>query len=223
MTIISGETGSGKSTQSVQFVLDDLYSRGLGSAANIVVTQPRRISALGLADRVSEERCSPVGQEIGYTIRGESRSSIRTKITFVTTGVLLRRLQVSGGRIEDVVASLADVSHVVLDEVHERSLDTDFLLTILRDVLRQRRDLKLILMSATLDSSTFSDYFVREGLTVGAVSRSPAGRTRSKTFTSRTCCRPPVSASTRAAALLPTPAAPSPRRSRSWGAGSTTT
>ncbi len=175
VTIISGETGSGKSTQSVQFLLDDLYSRGLGHAANIVVTQPRRISALGLADRVSEERCSLPGQEVGYTIRGESKTSAKTKITFVTTGVLLRRLQVSGGRTEHVVASLADVSHVVVDEVHERSLDTDFLLTILRDALRQRRDLKLILMSATLDSSTFKDYFVRDGLEVGMVEI--AGRT----------------------------------------------
>jgi len=178
VTIISGETGSGKSTQSVQFILDDLYSKALGNSANIIVTQPRRISALGLADRVSEERCSQVGQEVGYTIRGENKTSPRTKITFVTTGVLLRRLQTSGGRTADVVASLADVSHVVLDEVHERSLDTDFLLSILRDVLLQRRDLKLILMSATLDSTTFKDYFTAnrsEYLTVGMVEIS--GRT----------------------------------------------
>lgn len=171
VTIISGETGSGKSTQSVQFILDDLYNRGLGLGANIVVTQPRRISALGLADRVSDERCSTVGQEVGYTIRGESKTSRNTRITFVTTGVLLRRLQTSGGRVEDVVASLADVSHVVVDEVHERSLDTDFLLSIIRDVLYVRRDLKLILMSATLDASSFSDYFTADnkGVTVGLV------------------------------------------------------
>ena len=175
VTIISGETGSGKSTQAVQFVLDDLYSKGLGNVANIIVTQPRRISALGLADRVSEERCSQVGQEVGYTIRGESRTSSNTRITFVTAGVLLRRLQVSGGHTDDVVAAVANVSHVVIDEVHERSLDTDFLLSILRDVLRKRRDLKLILMSATLDSSTFENYFVCEGLKVGMVEI--AGRT----------------------------------------------
>lgn len=175
ITIISGETGSGKSTQSVQFVLDDLYKRGYGNCANIIVTQPRRISALGLAERVSDERCSQVGQEVGYSIRGESKTSVKTKITFVTTGVLLRRLQTSGGRINDVVASLADVSHVVIDEVHERSLDTDFLLSILRDVLRKRKDLKLILMSATLDSATFADYFKVDGLSVGMVEI--AGRT----------------------------------------------
>ncbi|KXX76518.1 putative ATP-dependent RNA helicase ucp12 [Madurella mycetomatis] len=177
VTIISGETGSGKSTQSVQFILDDLYNRGLGNGANIIVTQPRRISALGLADRVAEERCVQVGHEVGYSIRGESKTSPSTKITFVTTGVLLRRLQTSGGRVEDVVASLADVSHVVVDEVHERSLDTDFLLSIIRDVLYKRKDLKLILMSATLDAASFRDYFVaeRQNATVGMVEIS--GRT----------------------------------------------
>ncbi|KAH8891383.1 P-loop containing nucleoside triphosphate hydrolase protein [Thozetella sp. PMI_491] len=177
VTIISGETGSGKSTQSVQFILDDLYKQGIGNAANIIVTQPRRISALGLADRVSDERCSQVGQEVGYSIRGENKTSNQTKITFVTTGVLLRRLQTSGGKTEDVVASLANVSHVVIDEVHERSLDTDFLLSILRDVLYRRKDLKLILMSATLDAATFKDYFVadRKDVTVGLVEI--AGRT----------------------------------------------
>ncbi|KAF2651415.1 DEAD/DEAH box helicase-like protein [Lophiostoma macrostomum CBS 122681] len=158
--IISGETGSGKSTQSVQFVLDDLIQRHLGAVANIICTQPRRISALGLADRVSDERCSQVGDEVGYAIRGESKQKVgATKITFVTTGVLLRRLQTSGGSTDDVVAALADVSHVVVDEVHERSLDTDFLLVLLRDILRKRKDLKVILMSATLDADVFEAYF----------------------------------------------------------------
>jgi ATP-dependent RNA helicase DHX57 len=147
VTIISGETGSGKSTQSAQFILDDLYSKGLGDATKIICTQPRRISALGLADRVTEERCSSLGQEVGYIIRGESKTTPNTKITFVTTGVLLRRLQTSGGSTDDVVASLADISHVIIDEVHERSLDTDLILVLLRDVLRRRRSLKLILMS----------------------------------------------------------------------------
>ncbi|KAI9871701.1 MAG: hypothetical protein M1830_002596, partial [Pleopsidium flavum] len=160
VTIISGETGSGKSTQSVQFILDDMIQRKLGGAVNIICTQPRRISALGLADRVSEERCLPVGDEVGYTIRGESKQKAGiTKITFVTTGVLLRRLQTSGGSTDDVVAALADVSHVVVDEVHERSLDTDFLLVLLRDVLKRRKDLKVILMSATLDADVFDRYF----------------------------------------------------------------
>lgn len=160
VTIISGETGSGKSTQSVQFVLDDMIKRGLGEAANIICTQPRRISALGLADRVADERCARVGEEVGFAIRGESKQKPgTTKITFVTTGVLLRRLQTSGGKPQDVVDALADVSHVVIDEVHERSLDTDFLMVLLRDVLKIRKDLRLILMSATLDATFFEKYF----------------------------------------------------------------
>lgn len=160
VTVISGETGSGKSTQSVQFILDDLIKRTFGEQANIICTQPRRISALGLADRVADERCGRVGDDVGYAIRGESKQTQgTTKITFVTTGVLLRRLQTSGGSAEDVVKSLADVSHVVIDEVHERSLDTDFLLILMRDVLKKRKDLKLVLMSATLDAAVFERYF----------------------------------------------------------------
>ncbi len=169
VTIISGETGSGKSTQAVQFILDDMIQRQLGASANLICTQPRRISALGLADRVSDERCMVVGDEIGYAIRGESKNRPgHTRITFVTTGVLLRRLQTSGGRTDDVIAALADVSHVVIDEVHERSLDTDFLLVLLRDVLSKRRDLKVILMSATLDATVFEDYF-KQSSSVGKV------------------------------------------------------
>jgi len=160
VVIISGETGSGKSTQSVQFILDAMIEDQLGDVANIICTQPRRISALGLADRVSDERCGRVGQEVGYAIRGESKHIAGvTKITFCTTGVLLRRLQTSGGSAEDVVRSLADVSHVFIDEVHERSLDTDFLLALLRDVIKRRKDLKVILMSATLDADVFERYF----------------------------------------------------------------
>lgn len=163
VTIISGETGSGKSTQSVQFILDDMIQRQVGASANIICTQPRRISALGLADRVSDERCSIVGDEVGYAIRGEAKQKPGiTKITFVTTGVLLRRLQTSGGSKHDVVAALADVSHVVVDEVHERSLDTDFLLILLKDVMTSRRDLKVVLMSATLDAGVFERYFSSE-------------------------------------------------------------
>lgn len=169
VTIISGETGSGKSTQAVQFILDDMIQQKRGSAVKIICTQPRRISALGLADRVSDERCSPVGDEVGYAIRGESAQKPGiTKIIFVTTGVLLRRLQTSGGTTDDVVASLADVSHVFVDEVHERSLDVDFLLILLRTVLARRKDFKVILMSATLDANIFEQYF-NQASTVGRI------------------------------------------------------
>lgn len=160
VTIICGETGSGKSTQSVQFILDDMIQRQLGSAANIICTQPRRISAISLADRVSDERCSILGDEVGYVIKGESKQRQGvTKITFMTTGVLLRRLQASSNDIDGLSTTLSDVSHIVIDEVHERSLDTDFLLILLRSILAKRKDLKVILMSATLDAKIFEGYF----------------------------------------------------------------
>ncbi|KAK2740128.1 hypothetical protein FQN57_006243 [Myotisia sp. PD_48] len=172
VTIISGETGSGKSTQSVQFILDDMIRRDVGSEASIVCTQPRRISALGLADRVSAERCSAVGQEVGYSIRGDSKIDPRvTKITFMTTGVLLRRIQTGGANVAD---SLANLTHVLIDEVHERSLDTDFLLAVLKDAMKIRKDLKIILMSATIEADIFVNYF-SQGSPVGQVNIS--GRT----------------------------------------------
>ena len=155
VTLITGDTGSGKSTQSVQFVLDDAISNMKGSHTNIVCTQPRRVAALALSDRVSSERTSEEGDEIGYIIRGQSRISAKTKVTFMTTGVLLRRLQLSGTLPE----ALQGISHVFVDEVHERSLDTDFLLALLRDALRQVPRLKVILMSATVDADVFTRYF----------------------------------------------------------------
>ncbi|KAF3908610.1 hypothetical protein AA313_de0200867 [Arthrobotrys entomopaga] len=151
VTVISGETGSGKSTQCVQFVLDDFIERKIGTAARIICTQPRRISAIGLAERVSAERCGTIGGEVGYAIRGESKISSDTRITFMTTGVLLRRLHDGDG--------LLDVSHVFIDEVHERSLDSDFLLVLMKRLLKKRKDLKLVLMSATLNAQVFADYF----------------------------------------------------------------
>jgi HrpA-like RNA helicase len=164
VTIITGETGSGKSTQSVQFVLDDLIEKGLGEAANIICTQPRRISAIGLADRIAEERGSQVGDEVGYIIRGETRFRRgATKITFVTTGVLLRQLQTAGGSEADMDDALRDVSHVFIDEVHERAVDADFLLVILRDMLKRRKDLRVVLMSATIDPGLFEQYFYGVG------------------------------------------------------------
>ena len=170
VTVISGDTGSGKSTQTVQFVLDDMIQRCVGSSANIICTQPRRISALSLASRVSEERCSGIGDEVGYSVRGESkRVRGRTRILFVTTGVLLRRLQNAGGNLQEVASSVSDLSHIVIDEVHERSMDTDFLLTLLKEVVTNHVNLKLILMSATMDSQGFEDYFRETGVSVGRV------------------------------------------------------
>ena len=151
VTIVAGETGCGKTTQLPQFILDDAIARGEGARTNLICTQPRRISATSVASRVARERGEAIGKTVGYKIRLEAVTSSSTRILFVTTGVLLRRLA------EDPL--LAGVSHVVVDEVHERSLDSDFLLVLLRDVLPHRPSLRVVLMSATLNASAFSAYF----------------------------------------------------------------
>lgn len=153
VVLVTGETGSGKSTQVVQFVLDELLLEGEGSSANIICTQPRRISAMGLAQRVADERAVAVGSEVGYVIRGESKVGKLTRIRFVTAGVLLRMIQTRGKQ------SLEQVSHVVIDEVHERSLDSDYLLILIRRLCKVSKKIKVILMSATVDPDAFINYF----------------------------------------------------------------
>ncbi|GFH25552.1 uncharacterized protein HaLaN_23535, partial [Haematococcus lacustris] len=145
--VISGATGCGKSTQVPQYILEEAVASGQGAAVNIIVTQPRRISALGLAQRVAQERGEEVGETVGYSVRLDSRTSPRTRLLFCTTGILLRRL---------LSQPLLDgVSHVVLDEVHERSIEIDLLLLLLRDVM-------LVLMSATADAQLFAQYMQRD-------------------------------------------------------------
>ena len=131
VVLITGETGSGKSTQVVQFILDDVLV-GTRESCNILCTQPRRISAMGLAQRVAEERNSQVGQEVGYSIRGETKASKDTVIRFMTTGVLLRMIQFDPN-------ALSGVSHIVVDEVHERSIDCSFLLILLRRLTKKKK------------------------------------------------------------------------------------
>ncbi|KAF9391446.1 hypothetical protein CPB97_006549 [Podila verticillata] len=151
VVIVCGETGCGKTTQVPQFILDSWIQECVGEFANIVCTQPRRIAAIGVAERVAVERGTNIGQQVGYAIRGENKSSRNTKLLFCTTGILLRRLHSD--------PTLQGVTHVMVDEVHERSVDSDFLLIIIRDLIRKRKDLKLILMSATINSEFFSAYF----------------------------------------------------------------
>nr|XP_019598685.1 PREDICTED: ATP-dependent RNA helicase DHX29 [Rhinolophus sinicus] len=157
VVVVAGETGSGKSTQVPHFLLEDLLLNEKGtSKCNIVCTQPRRISAVSLATRVCDElgcENGPGGRNslCGYQIRMESRASESTRLLYCTTGVLLRKLQEDG--------LLTNVSHVIVDEVHERSVQSDFLLIILKEILQKRSDLYLILMSATVDSEKFSTYF----------------------------------------------------------------
>jgi len=147
VTVISGDTGCGKTTQVPAMVMDDAILRGEGSEVNIIVTQPRRISAIGVAERIAAERCEKLGDTVGYSIRLDSKRSHKTRLLLCTTGILLRRLQAD--------PDLAVVSHVFVDEVHERDIDTDFLLIILRDLLQRRPSLKLILMSGMNSFSFF--------------------------------------------------------------------
>ncbi|KAM3962013.1 LOW QUALITY PROTEIN: putative ATP-dependent RNA helicase DHX57 [Aphomia sociella] len=152
--VISGETGCGKSTQVPQYILDnwlDNFNKDGPDHAEIICTQPRRISAIGVADRVADERVEKTGQVVGYQIRLESKVSSKTRLTFCTTGILLRRLEYD--------PQLKSVTHILVDEVHERSEESDFLLLILRDLIKVRKDLTVILMSATLNADLFSEYF----------------------------------------------------------------
>ena len=149
VVVIQGETGCGKTTQVPNYVLE--AASELGRPCNVICTQPRRISAIGVASRVAEERGEPCGRTVGYSIRHEVCSSRDTMLLFCTTGTLLRRLEGD--------PTLRQVSHVFVDEVHERGLESDFLLLALKDLLPSRPDLKVILMSATMDAERFSAYF----------------------------------------------------------------
>ena len=160
VVIVSGETGSGKTTQVPSFVMDDAIARGEGANMQIVVTQPRRVSAIGVASRVAAERCEDVNNAknrpdslVGYAIRGERKAGPGTRMLFCTTGVILARLSRGGD------PDLKSISHIFIDEVHERSVDSDFLLLELRDILARNPTIKVILMSATINQKQFSDYF----------------------------------------------------------------
>ncbi|PNF38309.1 ATP-dependent RNA helicase DHX36 [Cryptotermes secundus] len=153
VTVISGETGCGKTTQVAQFILDSYIMKDKGSVCRIICTQPRRISATSVASRVAEERDEVCGEEsVGYQIRLEKRMPRKKgSILFCTTGVMLQWMQ------SDPV--LREVSHIVLDEIHERDVISDFVMTILKDIIQKRSDLKVILMSATLNAEQFSKYY----------------------------------------------------------------
>lgn len=180
VVLLEGETGCGKTTQLPQFLLEDAISRGQGGHINIICTQPRRIAAVGVASRVADERCERVGDTVGYAIRGERKTSDNTRLLFATTGVLLRRLQ--DGLGDGAFSSLADVTHIVVDEVHERSVDTDFLLAVLTRAMAARPQLKVVLMSATMDVTVFTRYFGRVGSRIASTKarRGGAGGTEER-------------------------------------------
>ncbi|WOO80898.1 Putative DEAH-box ATP-dependent helicase [Vanrija pseudolonga] len=153
--VVVGETGCGKSTQLPQFILDREIAEGRGASTNIIVTQPRRVAAMGVAARVAQERLEDVEKNpgsVGYAIRGEARRSRDTRLLFCTTGIVLRRLGTGD-------ADLSNVSHVIVDEAHERGVDTDLLICLLRDLLERNKTIKVVLMSATINEQIFIDYF----------------------------------------------------------------
>lgn len=148
--IIRGNTGCGKTTQIAQFILEDYVNSGQGAYCNIAVTQPRRISAISVAERIAAERNETIGEAVGYSVRFETvLPRPFGSIMFCTIGVLLRKLE----------SGLRGVSHVIVDEIHERDVNSDFLLVVLRDMIHTYPDLRVILMSATIDTTLFSGYF----------------------------------------------------------------
>ncbi|XP_022094915.1 ATP-dependent RNA helicase A-like isoform X2 [Acanthaster planci] len=150
VVIIRGATGCGKTTQVPQFILDSFIERMRGAFCNIIVTQPRRISAVSIAERVAVERGEDLGISSGYSVRFDTvRPRPQGAVLFCTVGTLLRKLE----------AGLRGVSHVIVDEIHERDLNTDFLLVVLRDMQRAFPEMRIILMSATIDTTMFSQYF----------------------------------------------------------------
>ncbi|XP_023017700.2 probable ATP-dependent RNA helicase DHX34 [Leptinotarsa decemlineata] len=149
--LIAGDTGCGKSTQVPQYVLEAGYSK-------IVCTQPRRIACISLAKRVAYETLTEYKNTVGYQIRFEKTKRADTNIIFMTEGLLLRQAS------EQDTLSSYDV--IILDEVHERNLHGDFLIGIMKCLLHQRKDFKLILMSATINLQLFTKYFAEENIQV---------------------------------------------------------
>jgi len=147
VVIIVGETGSGKTTQLTQY----LYEEGYCDYGIVGCTQPRRVAAVSVAKRVSEEMGCPLGSKVGYSIRFEECTSQDTIIKYMTDGVLLRE------SLND--PDLEKYSAIVMDEAHERSLHTDVLFGILKKVAQRRRDIKIIITSATMNAEKFSNFF----------------------------------------------------------------
>ncbi|XP_019130758.2 pre-mRNA-splicing factor ATP-dependent RNA helicase DHX16 [Larimichthys crocea] len=146
--VIEGETGSGKTTQIPQYLLEDGYTKG---GMKIGCTQPRRVAAMSVAARVAQEMSVKLGNEVGYSIRFEDCTSERTVLKYMTDGMLLREFLTE--------PDLASYSVVIIDEAHERTLHTDILFGLIKDIARFRPDLKVLVASATLDTERFSCFF----------------------------------------------------------------
>lgn len=168
VTICMAATGSGKTTQIPQLILDDYIDRGEGSSCNIICTQPRRLAAISVAHRVAKERGEQIGKSIGYHVRFEAQfPEPNGSVTFCTTGVFLKRLQsMLASNDRRGQSEFERISHIIVDEVHERDVDTDLLLVVLKQLMALKRakkqSLKVVLMSATIDPTLFETYFADE-------------------------------------------------------------
>ncbi|XP_013110085.2 ATP-dependent DNA/RNA helicase DHX36 [Stomoxys calcitrans] len=152
IVLVVGSTGCGKTTQIPQMILDAYIQAEKGHACRVVCTQPRRISAISVAERVAYERNESLGSSVGYQIRLESRMPRDDgSILYCTTGILLQKMQTD--------PLMSGLTTVILDEIHERSVETDLLMGLLKIILPYRPDLKVILMSATVSEETFCEYF----------------------------------------------------------------
>eukprot|EP00126_Sphaerothecum_destruens_P000316 Sdes_comp10372_c0_seq1m2027 len=150
VTILVGETGSGKTTQLTQYLDEAGYTK----AGVIACTQPRRVAAITVAKRVALEKKATLGKEVGYAVRFDNQYDKSTKIKYMTDGMLLREAM-AGGK----TTTLSGYSVIILDEAHERTIHTDVLFGVLKGVLTKRTDLKVVIMSATIESEKFSNYF----------------------------------------------------------------
>ncbi|KAI6784032.1 uncharacterized protein J7T54_004578 [Emericellopsis cladophorae] len=146
--VIVGETGSGKTTQLPQYLHEAGYTK---NGMKVGCTQPRRVAAMSVAARVAEEMGVKVGNEVGYSIRFEDNTSDKTILKYMTDGMLLREFMTE--------PDLAGYSALMIDEAHERTVHTDILLALIKDLSRERPDLKLLISSATMNAEKFASYF----------------------------------------------------------------
>lgn len=146
--VIVGETGSGKTTQLPQYLHEAGYTKG---GLKVGCTQPRRVAAMSVAARVADEMGVKLGNEVGYAIRFEDNTSDKTVLKYMTDGMLLREFMTE--------PDLGGYSAIIIDEAHERGVNTDILLALLKDLARERPELKVLISSATMNAKGFSDYF----------------------------------------------------------------
>ena len=148
--IIQGNTGCGKTTQVPQFIIDDAAQNS--RKCKILITQPRRIAAKSISKRVCDERKWKWGSVCGYKVSLENKFSPDTKIFYVTTGYLLEMIVADYTELENY-------THILLDEIHDRDLDTDLVILLVKLLLMKNLSVKIVLMSATLDPAIFIEYF----------------------------------------------------------------